>query len=131
MPQSMRLYGGFLMDLVNDRARGKALIVRAELLEEQHARSVHRVGSDDGRHGDGSVCICVMSARHDSLGEIQSVNTSLLRQFGFARTDLIGRNVTLLMPPPFPPLHHGFIEGYFESGRPLLSIQRPLFGMVC
>lgn len=53
----------------------------------------------------------------DSRGTIQTVNRSAERLFGYARSDLIGQNVSLLMPPPYREEHDGYIQRYLNTGE--------------
>lgn len=53
----------------------------------------------------------------DGTGVIQSVSDSVLRVFGWRPTDLIGRNINVLMPEPHHSAHDGYLAKYHETGR--------------
>jgi two-component system sensor kinase FixL len=54
----------------------------------------------------------------DHLGRMLVVNRSTERLFGYTQDDMIGQNVTLLMPEAERRAHDGYIQRYIESGEP-------------
>lgn len=54
----------------------------------------------------------------DEDGIIESVNPAVTRIFGFAREELLGRNVHMLMPEPHHSAHVNYIQNYINSGTP-------------
>ena len=65
----------------------------------------------------------------NAQGIISSVNPATLKMFGFAEGELIGRNVTVLMPEPFKHEHDRYITTYLETGRAsIIGIGRQIVG---
>jgi two-component system, LuxR family, sensor kinase FixL len=54
----------------------------------------------------------------DRRGQIEFFNTAAERMFGYASDDVIGRNVSILMPQPHASAHDGYITRYLTSGVP-------------
>lgn len=52
----------------------------------------------------------------DNRGLIDSVNRGAERMFGYTQQELLGRNVSLLMPEPFASEHDGYIQRYLQTG---------------
>ena len=52
----------------------------------------------------------------NGAGTIHSVNRSAARIFGYAREDMIGSPVTMLMPEPHRSEHDQYIRNYLETG---------------
>ncbi|GAA4082238.1 PAS domain S-box protein [Zhongshania borealis] len=53
----------------------------------------------------------------DALGQIESFNNAAVDFFGYAAIDIIGENVSRLMPEPFTREHDGYISRYLETGE--------------
>lgn len=53
----------------------------------------------------------------DSRGLIQDVNPATLKAFGYSRDELLGRNVSILMPESHASGHDGYLHRYMETGR--------------
>lgn len=54
----------------------------------------------------------------DEAGVIESANQATERMFGYQPDELIGQNVSVLMPQPFRQEHDGYIARYLETREP-------------
>jgi two-component system sensor kinase FixL len=60
---------------------------------------------------------------------IETANTATERLFGYQRAELIGRNISILMPQPFRDRHDGYVRNYLESGvKRIIGIGREVVG---
>ena len=65
--------------------------------------------------------IIVMNAR----GVIEAFNRGAERLFGYTEAEVLGRPVTLLMPPPYCDEHAAYVSRYLETGeRKIIGIGR-------
>ena len=65
----------------------------------------------------------------DEHGVMQTVNPSTEEMFGYAAAEMIGRNVTMLMPEPYTSEHGEYLRRYLETGEPhIIGIGREVVG---
>lgn len=63
-------------------------------------------------------------------GEMISVNPATEELFGYQRTELQGRNVSMLMPSPDREMHDEYLRRYLETGDPrIIGIGREVKGL--
>ncbi len=53
----------------------------------------------------------------DAHGNILQLNPAAERMFGFAASEIVGRNVNVLMPAPYREEHDGYLRRYLETGH--------------
>ena len=65
----------------------------------------------------------------DEQGLIDSANPATERVFGYEVIDIIGKNVSMLMPSPYREEHDGYLANYLRSGtRKIIGIGREVSG---
>lgn len=53
----------------------------------------------------------------DERGRVESVNTATVRLFGYSREEMVGRNISMLMPEPDRTNHDRYLSDYNRTGR--------------
>ncbi|MGZ6050202.1 MAG: PAS domain S-box protein [Phenylobacterium sp.] len=65
----------------------------------------------------------------DEQGTITSFSPSAARQFGWAPEEVIGHNVSMLMPNPYRDAHDSYLQRYMQTGeRRIIGIGRVVVG---
>lgn len=97
------LEGGFVLATVHD-------ITRRKRAEEALAGQSARLAAIVETAVDAIITI-------DELGTIDSFNPAAERLFGYARDEVLGKNVSRLMPSPYHEEHDGYLAHYLATGE--------------
>ncbi|MHC4133364.1 MAG: PAS domain S-box protein [Planctomycetota bacterium] len=65
----------------------------------------------------------------DAKGTVESINPAALRMFGYTAEEVVGENVSTLMPVPYRAEHNGYIAEYLATGtKKIIGIGRETMG---
>lgn len=76
-------------------------------LEDEH----QRLAAVSDNLVDGIIVI-------DALGRVQSCNPAAQQMFGYNLSEMLGQNVSMLMPEPYRSEHDGYVARYVAGGPP-------------
>lgn len=105
------------------------LVVAKETLERQvkeHAGDLRDTNARLRSIIDSAVDGIIVIA---SDGRVESFNRGAERLFGYVATEVIGRNVNMLMPSPYHEQHDGYLSRYLQTGAAtIIGIGREVTG---
>lgn len=113
------IYGKFLKNVVNDQARGQALIQEAwQLLQVAINRrsDMNFISLDQDIH-EVSVPMIAVSGSKINFGSIVKVNASAAIFFGYTISELMGENIKKLIPRTFNMHHDAYLERAIKSSQ--------------
>lgn len=65
----------------------------------------------------------------DSSGIVETMNPASERLFGYSASEVVGHNISMLMPSPYREEHNGYLQHYLSSGvRKIIGIGREVVG---
>ncbi len=101
--------------------RGQEIIQRKRA-EEELREAEERMRSIVDHVVDGIISI-------DERGTVESYNPAAEMIFGYSASEVIGKNVKMLMPDPFHSEHDGYLANYLRSGEAkIIGIGREVIG---
>lgn len=131
VPKAMKLYGKFLTDITNDRERGEEFLEKARNLininSNKKSTAINFSGNEE--IGDNSTPTIFVSGDAEKIGVISNINIACSSIFGYTKSELINRNVKILMPSLYSKNHDSFIENYNQTQEmKFIDKERFVFG---
>lgn len=113
------LYLRIRREIGERRQAEKALEMQAARLRESEAR-VHAIVETAA---EGIIVI-------GEQGIIERFNPAAERMFGYTEAEVMGKNISMLMPAPYREEHDGYLARYLKTGeKKIIGIRREMVGM--
>ncbi|KAJ3102217.1 hypothetical protein HDU97_000714 [Phlyctochytrium planicorne] len=118
-----RLYGHFLINVLNDAKQGQDLIDHADELEEETENNRENGELEELNDIDLSFNILsennatvTISGELYNIGTVLNINNLALKAWGYKKSEVINQNISKLIPSPFAASHDAFIKKYLDTG---------------
>jgi PAS domain S-box-containing protein len=96
--------------------------LRRQVVQLQEASDAETGRPGDGLREDAARLRAILDTTVDGMitidedRTVQSFNRAAERIFGYAASEVIGRNVNMLMPSPYRENHDGYVKNYLRTG---------------
>jgi len=131
--KAMRLYGKFLIEIINDKEAGDELLEKARNISnvQSNKKAIQMVGAAGDDYNSDATPTVWVSGEQDKNGMITGINLAAASLFGYNKTELLNRKVNVLMPQIYGKHHDSFLENYLNTGEGSLigkNKERLVFG---
>jgi len=131
--KAMRLYGKFLIEIINDKEAGDELLEKARNISnvQSNKKAIQMVGTAGDDYNSDATPTVWVSGEQDKSGMITGINLAAASLFGYNKTELLNRKVNVLMPQIYGKHHDSFLENYLNTGEGSLigkNKERLVFG---
>ncbi|MEM5473836.1 CHASE domain-containing protein [Hoeflea sp. AS60] len=113
---NVALIAGFLISILSAVTAHMTLLSRLKTSYLQ--KSNQRISQEATRNSTvmNTVSDCVITI--NAAGLIETINPAGLSIFGYSLDEVLGKNVTMLMPPPYHADHDGYMSRFLREGDP-------------
>jgi len=119
-------YGQFLQQVLNNEDEGREWIAKAEDVVKQQRDSWVKHSGEITKSSE--TAILVINGNIGAVGIVERANEHVKTQLGFDVNDLVGRNISRVMPKVIGEVHDNFMMHHVRTGRGfLLGNERMVF----
>ena len=122
--RSIRLYASFLKYVLNDKWKARELLEKADSLDHMDTDAV-----EDDLFDTRSNAIAILGGSDDNMGDMLQVSDKFCNLFGYTQRQLVGSNISMLMPPPFSQVHTMWLTKHLENAKSTVAISRRVWGL--
>lgn len=118
---------GYVYDDTDSKMREARLLTRNVELEEvvSHRTQALRAKHEHLQAVWNSAFDAIITI--DSQGQVETANRAAEKMFGYSSVEMIGQNVSMLMPSPYSHEHDGYLRRFLATGEPrILNAPREL-----
>ena len=123
--RSIRLYAKFLKFILNDKWKAQELLDKANLLQDAESENGNEEDFFDTRRN----AVAVLGGTEGNMGDLLQVSDKFCKLFGYTRKQLIGNNLSMLMPSPFAERHNGWLARHLETSKSTVAVSRKVWGL--
>eukprot|EP00826_Nyctotherus_ovalis_P012994 TRINITY_DN13470_c0_g1_i2.p1 TRINITY_DN13470_c0_g1~~TRINITY_DN13470_c0_g1_i2.p1 ORF type:complete len:273 (-),score=70.69 TRINITY_DN13470_c0_g1_i2:9-827(-) len=125
--KALRIYGHYLKDIRNDEEAAGELLERLK----GESKSVQgKLNDFEVMFAEDTTIVVMNAGDKETRGKIARTNVGIVSLFKYSPAEVIGQDVSILMPHIIGIHHDYFLEKYFKSGREtLVNNERELYAM--
>ena len=125
------LLSRFFTNIANDFEKGEALMIEARTVTRtifEKKNNIMNFRQYDSI-SDVSSPIVVISATIESLGIITEVNQAASAFFRYNSSELVGKNINILLPRVIRDYHQGYLKKAFVDKKKSFNREKPLYAL--
>ena len=127
--KALKHYGHYLKDIRNDEEMGSSYIEKYKALLNTESNGGN-LNDFNLMFAEDTTIIIISGKNEESRGRILRTNSGLSILFKYNPSDVVGQDVSILMPSIIGNKHHYFMERYFATGKEkLINNERELYAM--
>ena len=117
----LKIYGTFLCHILKLMDESKSLLDKAFLKLVMTTEEIEtKTNKNYNFLEDMEVGVIVVNGNKESIGRIEYINYSFMNIFGYTKEEIIGRNVSVIMPLNIGKYHNQYIINFYTTSKPKL-----------
>ena len=121
-PAGLKMYGSFLQSISGYAELGLRYLQLAERQDISSRALSYSPASLS--FFDPECALITVSGDFETIGEIRKVSVRASMLLGYAHTEAVGRNISLVIPEPFGSQHDGYMKAFHETGQ-YVAVNQP------
>jgi len=129
--RTLKIYGNFLKDIMNDNFEAQRIIEKAEYAEKSINLDRNLFETDRLKYSENSkTCILMCSGNIHSMGKVLDASSEMTNILNFSHSEIIGQSINQIMPEIIGMNHDALMMRYFQTSVPnVIGRERPVFPM--
>eukprot|EP00347_Sterkiella_histriomuscorum_P007426 403348965 len=124
---ALTLYGEYLSFIKNHPQLGKPYIERAQNTNFAHNSMDEGIKRSDVLFSEDCTVVHI-TGNKESSGRVLKTSQGLLKCFGYNKSEVVGHNISFLMPAIIGGRHNEFLEKFYKTGRQrVFNLERAIF----
>lgn len=125
------LYGEFLIRVCHEDCQNVRFLEKASVILKNIAESTQFNCKTDKYSDNAHTAIVIISGNEDELGKIVQTNNFIKESVGYQRRQLIGQNVSILMPKIFSDHHNNVLSRYLQTSNERMNGKERIVPVLC
>lgn len=114
VPQALKVFGTFLVNVLNDKTKGQELLKQAKELKENYQQNMKDQKDDIFFEGSPNPYVYASCKKSDQ-GTILGMNQLFTTFFGYSKEDIVGKKITQLIPKIYVSHHDKYMQSFVET----------------
>jgi hypothetical protein len=127
----LELYSRFLKEIMHDEFESKRISEKLDLMSKNRASNHDAQEDKNDNYGDNNNCLIItMNGNKEGFCNMLSVGNEITNVLKYKPSEIVGNNVSMLMPDAYSKNHDSYVRRYVESGEArIIGKKRNLYAM--